>query len=48
MQPMVPRTTLITAAALGAALIWGTVEFLALQWCRLMDRVDARGSRPTS
>ena len=38
MQPTVTRTTLISGAALGAALVWGAVEFVALQWNRFLER----------
>jgi len=38
MQPMAARTTLISGAALGAALVWGTMELVALQWSRFVER----------
>jgi len=34
MQPMAARTTLIS----GAALVWGTMELVALQWSRFVER----------
>ena len=38
MQPEAARTTVISGAALGAALVWGAVECLALLWSRLRER----------
>lgn len=35
------RTLLISFAALGGALLWGGVEFFALQWSRLGERFRA-------
>jgi len=32
------RTTVISAAALGVSLLWCAVEFVALQWSRLVER----------
>jgi hypothetical protein len=32
------RTTVISAAALGVSLLWGAVEFVALQWSRVAER----------
>lgn len=32
------RTSVISFAALGVALIWGAVEFVALQWSRVAER----------
>jgi len=32
------RTSVISVAAIGAALIWGAVEFVALQWSRVAER----------
>ena len=32
------RTSVISAAALGVSLIWGAVEFVALQWSRVAER----------
>ena len=38
MQPVAARSTLISGAALGAALAWGAVEFIALQWSKVRER----------
>jgi hypothetical protein len=32
------RTSVISVAALGASLIWGAVEFVALQWTRIVEK----------
>jgi hypothetical protein len=38
MHPSAVRTPLISVAALSAALVWGVVEFVALQWSRLVEQ----------
>jgi hypothetical protein len=36
------RSPLLSGAAIGAALIWGLTEFLALQWSRFSERFRLR------
>jgi len=38
MANLAARPFSISVAALGAALIWGALEFFALQWSRLKER----------
>jgi len=42
MRNLAARHASITAAALGAALVWGALEFFALQWSRFLERVGRR------
>jgi hypothetical protein len=35
------RTSVISAAALGVSLVWGAVEFIALQWTRIAAKWQA-------
>ncbi len=32
------RTALLSGVAIGIALIWGAVELVALQWCKVKER----------
>ena len=41
MRPTSARTSVISAAALGGSLLWGAVEFVALQWTRLAEKWQA-------
>ena len=34
MPQLSPRSALLSGTAFGAAVIWGTLEFFALQWSR--------------
>jgi hypothetical protein len=34
---MSPRVALISGAAIGGAVLWGAVEFIALQWSLLSE-----------
>lgn len=34
------RPTFMTSAALGSVLVWGAVEFIALQWSRFVERIS--------
>jgi hypothetical protein len=37
----------LSGAALGGAMLWGTVEFLALQWSWFSERFRMQGMFPT-
>ena len=39
MRTMAARPSLISGAALGGALVWGSVELFALTWSRLSERL---------
>jgi hypothetical protein len=36
------RSSVISGAAIGAAVIWGLAELLALQWSRFSERLRLR------
>jgi len=38
MRNVAVRPMFISGAGLGAALVWGAVEFFALQWSRFAER----------
>jgi len=44
MRNLALRHSSISAAALGAALAWGALEFIALQWCRILEWTARRPS----
>jgi len=47
MRTLAARPALISGAALAGALAWGAVEFFALQWSRLADRIRRLGGAGT-
>ncbi len=36
------RPLFLSGTAIGGAILWGCAEFIALQWCRLCERLHAR------
>jgi hypothetical protein len=38
MRNMTARPSFISGAAISAALVWGALELLALQWSRVVER----------
>ncbi|MDP1830445.1 MAG: hypothetical protein Q8K67_00155 [Geothrix sp.] len=43
MRSISVRSSFISGAGIGGAVIWGVVEFLALQWSRINERFQALG-----
>jgi hypothetical protein len=45
MRSAAARSSFTSGAAIGVALVWGTVELLALQWSRLVERLGRAQQR---
>ncbi|MDR3669897.1 MAG: hypothetical protein P4L36_03580 [Holophaga sp.] len=43
MRNATARPTYLFGAAMGAALVWGTLELVALQWSRMVERFGRSG-----